>query len=142
MGPGFQGDCKRRQYLLSCPPCQLLYLRNAISHFPLPLSPFLFLSGNAQEHFPERTRKPQPTTVSLCKYLEQLLSSAFPVTLFINCKARATGCDSVARINFIDVNKLRGGLIRTLNMTAILGQVYISLLNGHWLTPPFPGSAP
>ena len=59
VGPGFQGDCERRQYLLSCPSCQLLYPHNATSHFPLPLSPFLFLSGSAQEHFPERTREAQ-----------------------------------------------------------------------------------
>lgn len=67
-----------------------------------------------------------------------------PVTLFIGRSARAMGCDSVVRINFIVVSKLRGGLIQTLrlSMTAILGQVHILFLNGLWLTHPVPGPAP
>lgn len=54
------------------------------------------------------------------------------------------GCDSVVRINFIDVNKLRRGLIQTLrlSMTAILDKVHIPFLNGLWLTHLFPGPAP
>lgn len=58
---------------------------------------------------------------------------------FIDFNARATSCNSVVRINFIGVNKLRGGLIQTLklSMAAILGHVHFSFLNGLWLTYPF-----
>lgn len=81
---------------------------------------------------------------ALCEYLVQMLSTASPVMLFINCNARATGCDSVVRINFIDVNKLRRRLIQTLrlSMTAILGQVHILFLNGLWLPHSFLSPAP
>lgn len=52
--------------------------------------------------------------VSLCKYLEQLLFTASTVMLLIDYNARAVGCDAVVRINFTDINKLRGRLIQTL----------------------------
>lgn len=72
-------------------------------------------------------------------YLVQMLFPTSLVMPFIDFNARATSCNSVVRINFIGVNKLRGGLIQTLklSMAAILGHVHFSFLNGLWLTHPF-----
>lgn len=52
--------------------------------------------------------------------------------LFIDGNAGAMGWDSMVRVNFIGVKKLRGGLIQTpkLSMAAIFGQVHILFLNG------------
>ena len=49
----------------------------------------------------------KPTMVPVCEYLLQMFSAASLVMLFMDCNAWTTGCDSVARINFIDVNRVR-----------------------------------
>lgn len=91
----------------------------------LSLSPFPL--SRSSQRMPENIFQREHLRLSrahhgaLCEYLVQMLSTASPVMLFINCNARATDCDSVARTDFIDVNKRRRGLIQTLrlSMTAL-----------------------
>jgi hypothetical protein len=63
-----------------------------------------------------------------------VFSASYSRFLLMAVLGQCTGCDSVVRINFIGVKKLRGGLIQTpkLSMAAIL------FLNG---LPPSRSSA-
>lgn len=84
---------------VALPPPQVLYLS-------------LSLSLSLQERietFPRDNQRAsvKPPVVPACAHLLPTQSAASPVTLSIDCNARTTGRAAVARINFIDVNKLR-----------------------------------